>query len=164
MVTPHRLLIVEDDARLAALVSEFLGNYGFDVSVVESGTDAVAAFDRIRPDAVILDLMLPGLDGVGVCRQIRRHSHTPILMLTARADTYDQVAGLEIGADDYVLKPVEPRLLLARLRAILRRTTPPSIEASSLRDPRIVFGSLTIDDRSHEARWKGRALYLKTLE
>ncbi|MGD7201493.1 response regulator, partial [Ralstonia pseudosolanacearum] len=116
-----RVLLIEDDDRLAQLVSEYLGNYEFTVEVVRRGDIAVAAVREHRPALVILDLMLPHMDGMEVCRRIRAFSRVPVLILTARVDTYDQVAGLEIGADDYVLKPVEPRLLVARARALLRR-------------------------------------------
>lgn len=163
-MSPYRLLLVEDDVRLAALIAEFLGNYEFVVHVVGSGTDAVDRFGQLTPDVVILDLMLPGLDGVEVCRRIRNAARTPILMLTARADIYDQIAGLEIGADDYVLKPVEPRLLLARLRAILRRTAVESPAAEPTHPSRIVFGQLCIDELAREAQWKGKVLDLKTVE
>lgn len=158
----HKLLLIEDDQRLAALIDEFLSCYGFDVHVVGRGDTALAAFGQVQPDVVVLDLMLPGLDGVEVCRQIRQKASTPLLMLTARADTIDQIAGLEIGADDYVPKPVEPRLLLARLRAILRRGAPAAAndaQASQLR-----FGRLTIDLRSRDVRWQDQLVELKTTE
>ena len=119
-----KVLLIEDDDRLAQLISEYLGNYEFAVEVVRRGDIAVAAVREHEPALVILDLMLPHLDGMEVCRRIRGFSRVPVLILTARVDTYDQVAGLEIGADDYVLKPIEPRLLVARARALLRRALP----------------------------------------
>jgi two-component system OmpR family response regulator len=124
----------------------------------------LANYRQAAPDVVVLDLMLPGMDGVEVCRLIRQISNKPILMLTARADTIDQVAGLEIGADDYVLKPVEPRLLLARLRAIMRRSVDPipSIDLDKASQRR--FGKLHIDELSRDVRWKGRIVELKTTE
>ncbi|NRR30940.1 response regulator [Oxalobacteraceae bacterium] len=114
-------MLVEDDARLASLVSEYLAAYEFTVDVVVRGDLALARFQASLPELVILDLTLPGLDGMVVCRQIRQHSSVPILILTAREDMFDEVSGLEQGADDYINKPIQPRVLLARLRALLRR-------------------------------------------
>ena len=117
-----RILIVEDDRRLAELTQEYLhGNGGFEVSIESDGACAVERIIEERPDLVVLDLMLPGEDGLSICRRVRDRYDGPILMLTARADDLDQVLGLETGADDYVCKPVRPRLLLARIRALLRR-------------------------------------------
>lgn len=160
----HKLLLIEDDQRLASLVSEFLSRYGFDVHINGRGDTALAAFRRVQPDVVVLDLMLPGLDGVEVCRQIRQVAATPILMLTARVDTIDQITGLEIGADDYVAKPVEPRLLLARLRAILRRSAPAPVDTGEDRASQLCFGRLVIDLSSRDVRWQDQLVELKTTE
>jgi DNA-binding response OmpR family regulator len=116
-----RVLIVDDDPRLAALVSEYLGEAGFRVSVAPDGRNALERLARDPYDAVVLDLMLPDIDGLEVCRRLRGTADTPVLMLTARGDAMDRVVGLELGADDYLPKPFEPRELLARVRAILRR-------------------------------------------
>ncbi|MDP3480292.1 MAG: response regulator [Desulfoprunum sp.] len=115
------ILLVEDDRRLIELIQAYLVKQGFRVSTAERGDTAVEVILSSQPDLVILDLMLPGLDGFSVCRQIRPRYRGPILILTAREDDMDQVAGLEMGADDYVKKPIEPRVLLARIRALLRR-------------------------------------------
>jgi DNA-binding response OmpR family regulator len=155
----QKILLVEDDVRLSELVSEYLRRYGFDVVCVLRGDLAMQAIAREKPDVVVLDLMLPGLDGMDICRQIRRHSTLPVLMLTARADLVDQVAGLEIGADDYMLKPVEPRLLLARLRAILRRTTVGTPVATGAP---IRYGALQVDIAARQVSWKGREVDMKT--
>nr|WP_199043515.1 response regulator [Dyella sp. ASV24] len=160
----HKLLLIEDDQRLASLVSEFLSRYEFDVSICPRGDTAVAAFHEVSPVVVVLDLMLPGMDGVEVCRRLRQLSDTPIVMLTARADTMDQIAGLEIGADDYVLKPVEPRLLLARLRAVMRRHVSPERTEDASREHVTIFGGLRIDELSREVTWKGSVVELKTTE
>jgi DNA-binding response OmpR family regulator len=117
----ERVLVVEDDPRLAEMLSEYLGQAGFRVSVAPLGATALRVLEETDCDAVILDLMLPDMDGLNVCRQIRTSSDTPVLMLTARGDAVDRIVGLELGADDYLPKPFEPRELLARLRAILRR-------------------------------------------
>jgi two-component system, OmpR family, phosphate regulon response regulator OmpR len=117
----ERVLVVEDDPRLAEMLSEYLGQAGFRVTVAPLGATALRVLEETDCDAVILDLMLPDMDGLNVCRQIRTSSDTPVLMLTARGDAVDRIVGLELGADDYLPKPFEPRELLARLRAILRR-------------------------------------------
>jgi two-component system phosphate regulon response regulator OmpR len=146
-VTPH-ILIIEDDVRLAEMVSDYLGEAGFRVSVVDEGQAGLARLTREPYDALVLDLMLPDMDGLEVCRRLRAQSDTPVLMLTARGDTMDRVVGLEMGADDYLPKPFEPRELLARLRAILRRRQ--SGAANTLR-----FGRLEIERDSRTVRVDG---------
>jgi DNA-binding response OmpR family regulator len=116
-----RILLIEDDPRLAEMVSEYLGQAGFRVSVAGGGNEGLERLAREPFDALVLDLTLPDIDGLEVCRRLRARADTPVLMLTARGDAMDRVVGLEIGADDYLPKPFEPRELLARLRAILRR-------------------------------------------
>ncbi len=161
-----KVLLIEDDDRLAQLVSEYLGNYEFTVAVVRRGDTAVAAVREHQPALVILDLMLPHLDGMEVCRRIRAFSRVPVLILTARVDTYDQVAGLEIGADDYVVKPVEPRLLVARARALLRRSAPTlsTADPPASRDDTLVFGELVISPPNRTVTWRGQPVDLKTAE
>lgn len=121
-----RVLLVEDDPRLANLVRDYLQQQGYQVLIEGRGDRAIDRILRENPDLVILDLMLPGKDGLEICRSVRTGYTRPILMLTAREDDMDQVVGLELGADDYVKKPVEPRVLLARIRALLRRGVPNS--------------------------------------
>jgi len=116
-----RILIIEDDARLAAMVSEYLAESGFRVTARETGAEGLAALQREPFDALILDVMLPDRDGFALCSEIRAASDIPVLMLTARGEATDRVVGLELGADDYLPKPFNPRELLARVRAILRR-------------------------------------------
>jgi DNA-binding response OmpR family regulator len=145
--------LIEDDSRLAGMVSEYLGKAGFHVIHAENGARGLALHERQPVDVVILDLMLPDTDGLEVCRQIRARSDSPILMLTARGDPMDRVVGLEMGADDYLPKPFEPRELLARLRAILRRS-----RAGPRIGPRpdvLRFGRLEIDRGAREARLDG---------
>ncbi|MEL6180640.1 MAG: response regulator, partial [Myxococcota bacterium] len=122
--TTASILIVEDDPGLRGLLSEYLQARGFEVGTEGRGDRAVERIAQSKPDVVILDLMLPGLDGFEICREARRSYHGGILMLTASKAAADQMLGLELGADDYVLKPVDPRILLARLRALLRRLQP----------------------------------------
>ena len=144
-----RILLIEDDPRLAAMVSEYLGEAGFHVSTAAAGGAGLEQLGREPYDALVLDLMLPDIDGLEVCRQLRATSDTPVLMLTARGDTMDRVVGLEIGADDYLPKPFEPRELLARLRAILRRRQ--SSRASDV----LRFGRLEIDRDARVVRVDG---------
>jgi two-component system OmpR family response regulator len=155
-----RVMLVEDDARLAELVTEYLSGYEFEVQLVTRGDQALVRFDDIMPDVVILDLMLPGLDGMVVCRQLRAISEVPILILTAREDSYDEVSGLEQGADDFLNKPVQPRVLLARLRALLRRASArPTTDGQPL-----VFGALAITPSERGVKWRGEACVLSNTE
>lgn len=142
-----RILIVEDDQRLAELTAEYLQSNGFEVSVEGDGARAARRIVDSQPDLVILDLMLPGEDGLSICRRVRSQYPGPILMLTARSDELDQVQGLDLGADDYVCKPVRPRLLLARIQALLRRS-----EAVDNKRQDLAFGALRIDNRLREVR------------
>ena len=145
-----QVLIVEDDERLAELTRDYLQANGFDVAVEGDGAKAAARIVAEQPDLVILDLMLPGEDGLSICRKVRTQYNGVILMLTARSEDLDQVQGLDLGADDYVCKPVRPRLLLARINALLRRTEVPATgERQSLQ-----FGPLRVDNTLREA-WLG---------
>lgn len=156
----HKLLLVEDDARLAQLVTEYLTNYEFAVEVVTRGDEALERFKSFNPDVVVLDLMLPGLDGMVVCRQLRELGEVPILILTAREDSYDEVSGLEQGADDFVNKPVQPRVLLARLRALMRRTQARTAPENGM----IVFGALEIATSDRSVTWRGQPCVLSNTE
>lgn len=154
-----RILIVEDDERLADLTKEYLESNGLVVSVEGNGSHAVDRIVNEKPDLVVLDLMLPGEDGLSICRKVRPTYNGPILMLTARTDDLDQVLGLEMGADDYMSKPVRPRVLLARIRALLRRIKDVDNAAESAAQSnqdgdgptRLVFNNLTIDASMREA-------------
>ena len=162
------ILLVEDDRRLGDLVAKYLCRNGFDVFIERRGDTAPARIIKEVPDLVILDLMLPGMDGLEVCRSVRSRYQGPILMLTAREDDMDQVAGLEMGADDYVKKPVEPRVLLARVRALLRRSDK-VYEALSPNAPEkkkdlLVFGGLRLARSSRSVRIKGKSVILTTGE
>ena len=144
-----RILLIEDDPRLAEMVSEYLGQAGFRVAVAGSGNEGLERLEREPFDALVLDLTLPDIDGLEVCRRLRQRADTPVLMLTARGDAMDRVVGLEIGADDYLPKPFEPRELLARLRAILRRRSGPGA-GDVLR-----FGRVEIDRGARALRLDG---------
>ncbi|MEM6991058.1 MAG: winged helix-turn-helix domain-containing protein [Myxococcota bacterium] len=152
------LLLVEDDTALAGVVREYLRGHGFEVHVEGRGDRAAQAVRDVQPDLVILDLGLPGADGLSVCREIRAWYDKPILILTARGDATDQIVGLELGADDYIAKPVPPRLLLARVRSALRRqhAAPP---ASPVR-----VGELIVDPQSRSVTMRGQSVPLSTAE
>jgi len=152
-----RVLIVDDDLALAEMLGIVLSHEGLDVSHVADGSSAIAAFRDQRPDLVLLDVMLPGIDGLEVCRRIRAESGVPIVMLTAKTDTVDVVVGLESGADDYVVKPFKPQELIARIRARLRRGDEPEQE-------RLQVGDLTIDVAGHSVKRDGQVLNLTPLE
>lgn len=147
-MTP-RLLMIEDDRRLAQMVAEYLGQSGFEVAHAPDGEQGLEQLRLLQPQMVILDLMMPGIDGLEVCRRIRalpdELARTPVLMLTAKGDPMDRIIGLEIGADDYLPKPFEPRELLARVRAVLRRRGEPGAGAGTRVTPIMRFGSLEID-------------------
>jgi two-component system, OmpR family, phosphate regulon response regulator OmpR len=146
---PARILMIDDDPRLAAMVAEYLGEAGFRVSVAPAGRSGLERLAHDPYDAVVLDLMLPDMDGLEVCRRLRGSSDTPVLMLTARGDAMDRVVGLEMGADDYLPKPFEPRELLARVRAILRR------RGAGGRSSVLRFGRLEIDRDARCVRLDG---------
>lgn len=167
----HTLLLVEDDQRLSALITEYLHKQGLQVEVEYRGDKAVQRILDLQPDMVILDLMLPGMDGLSVCRQVRPQYPAPILMLTARDEDFDQVAGLEIGADDYVIKPVQPRVLLARIRSLLRRSSPthqaiqsPAAPASVPAKSLMQFGALKIHPAARKVLLDNVAIELTTRE
>jgi DNA-binding response OmpR family regulator len=152
------ILIVEDEDNIASLVTLYLQNEGFAVERVSDGEAALRAADRVRPSLVILDLMLPGIDGLEVCRRLRAQSGVPIIMLTARDEEPDRVVGLELGADDYVTKPFSPRELVARAKAVLRRGT------GELSHEPLRLGPVTVDGDRREVRVDGRAVALTAKE
>jgi two-component system, OmpR family, response regulator MtrA len=152
-----RVLVVDDDPALAEMLTIVLRGEGFDTAVVAEGNRALPALRELRPDLVLLDLMLPGINGIDVCKAIRAESGVPIVMLTAKSDTVDIVLGLESGADDYVVKPFKPKELVARVRARLRRTDSEPAEMLSI-------GDLTIDVPGHEVTRDGVAIQLTPLE
>ncbi len=166
--TQPYVIIVEDDERLAELTAEYLRNNGIRIDVIGDGNVAIDAIVDKQPDMVVLDLMLPGADGLEVCKSVRDKYKKPILMLTARTDDVDQVLGLEMGADDYVAKPVKPRVLLARIRALLRRSdnVDSHNDKSNLDNApnRLEFGELVIDNSAREVWLTGTAVDLTSAE
>lgn len=154
-----KVLLVEDDERLAALIAHFLEQHGYEVRSVHRGDLAMAVFVEFKPKVVVLDLMLPGQSGLHVCREIRSVSDTPIVILTAKEDDLDHILGLESGADDYLIKPIKPPVLLARLRALQRRQVPDSGVVSCME-----FGRLSIDRSCREVRLAGEIIEMTTME
>lgn len=152
-----KILVVDDDPGIGEVVQLFLRAEGFDTRVATSGPEALTAFDEYRPSLVLLDLNLPGMDGISVCRAIRETSGTPIVMLTARTESQDVIAGLEAGADDYVEKPFNEKVLVARIRACMRRPVPVSSAT-------LIVGDVTIDVRAHGVSRDGRPISLTPLE
>jgi two-component system response regulator MtrA len=152
-----RVLVVDDDAALAEMLGIVLRTEGFDSRVCPSGDKALAAFREYRPDVVLLDLMLPGRDGIDVCKEIRAESGVPIVMLTAKSDTVDVVVGLESGADDYVAKPFKPKELVARIRARVRKYDAVAPET-------LQIGDLDIDVAGHQVRRGDQVISLTPLE
>ena len=151
----EKILIVEDDSRLAEMLLEYLGQAGFGVTLAPLGATALQKLSEENFDAVVLDLMLPDMDGLNVCRQLRAKYDTPVLMLTARGDAVDRIVGLELGADDYLPKPFEPRELVARLRAIMRRRSGGTAGEGPLH-----FGRLQLDTAARAVRLDGKSCEL----
>jgi two-component system, OmpR family, response regulator MtrA len=156
-----RVLVVDDDSALAEMLGIVLRSEGFDPAFVADGSAALNAFRQAKPDVVLLDLMLPGLSGIDVCRQIRAESGTPIIMLTAKSDTVDIVIGLESGADDYVVKPFKPKELVARMRARLRQHEDLTAETLTIGPPDSL---VQIDVPAHQVTRSGEAIALTPLE
>lgn len=152
-----RILVVDDDPALAEMVGLVLEAEGYEVAFCGEGGRAFERFREERPDLVLLDVMLPGKDGIAVCREIRSESDVPIIMLTARTDTTDVVAGLEAGADDYITKPFKPEELMARIKTRLRRSEPAAVE-------HLLIGDLVIDVAGHEVRRGSTTIPLTPLE
>ena len=154
----HHVLIIDDDPKLNRLLTEFLTGFGYIVYTAVKPSEGLKELRCRQPDMVILDVMLPEMNGFDVCKKIRQESTVPVIMLTARGDPMDRIVGLELGADDYLPKPFEPRELVARIQAVLRRLKTPVAPS------RQTFGDLTIDPKKRNARIAGRAIGLSTNE
>jgi len=159
-VSATRVLVVDDEPMIREVLARYLEKEGFDVEVAEDGEQALAAFASTSPDLVLLDLMLPRIDGLEVFRRMRERSPTAVIMLTAKGEETDRVVGLELGADDYVTKPFSPREVVARVRAVLRRATPPATDPHRV----VVVGDLEIDGPRRELRRAGTPVRLTRKE
>ncbi|MEW6233276.1 MAG: response regulator transcription factor [Chloroflexota bacterium] len=158
MSNRRKIMVIDDEKKIVQLVKAYLERDGYKVLAAYDGQEALNLAQREKPDLVVLDLMLPGLSGLDVCRTLRQESDVPIIMLTARAEETDKLVGLELGADDYVTKPFSPRELVARVRAVLRRTEPtPTVE-------RVARGDITVDLVRHEAWVRGSLVPLTPTE
>jgi two-component system response regulator BaeR len=157
-MTQEHILIVEDEPKIAELLRDYLQEAGFRVSCLDRGDAVVAIVKKDPPTLLLLDIMLPGMDGKDVCREIRRFSNIPILMITAKVEEVDRLIGLELGADDYICKPFSPREVVARVKAVLRRVHSPSP------GPRLAVGPISLDDATRQVSVDGEALHLTPSE
>jgi DNA-binding response OmpR family regulator len=157
----EKILVVDDDKHIAELISLYLRKEGYETKEVYNGQTAIDMFPAYAPNLALLDLMLPGMDGYQLCREIRRISAVPIIMLTAKGETFDKVLGLELGADDYIVKPFEPKELIARIKAVLRRYEP---KGHADRANTVVLPNLTVNHTNYSAVYHGRQLELPLKE
>ena len=152
----QKILIVDDDVNICELLRIYLEKDGYSADVVTDGLKAIDAFNTYNPDIVLLDIMLPGLDGWQICREIRKFSQTPIIMLTAKGETFDKVLGLELGADDYITKPFETKEVVARIKAVLRRSNGNAPSADAIKE--VSFDKLVINLTNYELQVDGKAV------
>ena len=168
MTAKQKILIVDDDANIAELISLYLTKECFETMTVDNGEDAVKEFASFHPDLILLDLMLPGIDGYQVCREIRRDSQVPIIMLSAKGEVFDKVLGLELGADDYMIKPFDSKELVARVKAVLRRTfVPPASDAPDTvkqRGEYVEYPDLTINLTNYSVIYMGHSVEMPPKE
>ncbi|MBQ1275545.1 MAG: response regulator transcription factor [Cellulosilyticum sp.] len=157
-----KILVVDDDTNISELISLYLNKEGYETREVADGKLAIQVFEEYKPDLVLLDIMLPGADGYDVCKEIRKHNRTPIIMLTAKGEIFDKVLGLELGADDYMVKPFDPKELMARVKAVLRRNILP-IEEDKAKN-RIILDNLIIDKDNYSVTYEGNLVDLPPKE
>ncbi len=157
MIQKH-ILIIEDEAKIAAILKEYLEKSGYRATISGRGDQAVALVRKLSPDLMLLDLMLPGMDGMSICREVKKFSTIPIIMITAKVEEIDRLLGLEIGADDYICKPFSPREVVARVKAVLRRVHPESTENN------LSIGPIALDEAGYVAKVNGKALDLTPSE
>jgi DNA-binding response OmpR family regulator len=161
----QKILVVDDEPKMVKLVRTYLEGAGFQVVTAADGQQALAIFRHEQPDLIVLDLMLPGIDGLDVARTVRRSSEVPIIMLTAKAEETDRLIGLELGADDYMVKPFSPRELVARVRAVLRRAARATLDEPAFAAPPLIrVGELSLDLGRREARLAGRIVPLTAIQ
>ena len=152
----ERILIVDDDTNICELLRLYLEKDGFQTDIVTDGIKAIDVFNSVNPELVLLDIMLPGMDGWQICREIRKTSQTPIIMLTAKGETFDKVLGLELGADDYITKPFETKEVIARIKAVLRRSS--SVSSTTETTKEVNFDKLSINLTNYELKVDGKAI------
>ena len=158
MANKQKILIVDDDANIAELISLYLTKECFETKIVEDGEEALKEFQTFNPDLILLDLMLPGIDGYEVCREIRKTSSTPIIMLSAKGEIFDKVLGLELGADDYMIKPFDSKELVARVKAVLRRYKVPAATPANIapQSEYVEYPDLLINLTNYSVTYKGK--------
>jgi len=154
----NQILVVEDEPKIARILKDYLGNSGYQATLIAHGNEVIPQVKKSLPDLIILDIMLPGKDGIEICKEIRKFSTVPVIMLTAKADEIDRLIGLELGADDYICKPFSPREVVARVKAILRRVTPQQ------QKEKITCGDIHLDPVRHQATIKNSYLTLTPIE
>ena len=165
MAAKQKILIVDDDVNIAELISLYLNKECFDTKIVFNGEDALDAFETYQPNLILLDLMLPGMDGYQVCREIRAKSSTPVIMLSAKGEVFDKVLGLELGADDYIMKPFDSKEMVARVRAVLRRCQPSKPETPAAGKAKCVeYDGLTINLTNYSVVCDGRQVEMPPKE
>ncbi|WP_419661770.1 two component system response regulator [Desulfosarcina variabilis str. Montpellier] len=157
-MTAEHILVVEDEKKIADILNDYLTKEGFKVSLVGRGDEVIEEVKRISPALMLLDLMLPGLDGISICREIRKVSNLPIIMVTAKVEEIDRLIGLEIGADDYICKPFSPREVVARVKAVLRRARPSDVPQ------RLTLGPIVLDENTRQVTIEGSPLILTPSE
>lgn len=164
MSVKQKILIVDDDENIAELISLYLTKECFETETVHNGEDALKAFSSFAPDLILLDLMLPGMDGYQVCREIRKESAVPIIMLSAKGEIFDKVLGLELGADDYMIKPFDSKELVARVKAVLRRTFVPAAEEEKPKGNYVEYPDLIINQTNYSVFYMGHSLEMPPKE
>ena len=165
MIGKQKILIVDDDENIAELISLYLTKECFDTKIVYNGEEALTAFDSYQPNLVLLDLMLPGIDGYQVCREIRARSSTPVIMLSAKGEVFDKVLGLELGADDYIMKPFDSKEMVARVRAVMRRYQTARSEADSPEKAKCVeYEGITINLTNYSVTCDGQHIEMPPKE
>ena len=158
MAAKQKILIVDDDNNIAELISLYLTKECYDTEIVNDGEDALKAFESYRPNLILLDLMLPGIDGYQVCREIRGKSNVPIIMLSAKGEIFDKVLGLELGADDYIMKPFDSKELVARVKAVLRRFQPAKPDAHAADIKCVEYPDLVINLSNYSVLYQGQPI------
>ncbi len=164
MAAKQKILIVDDDVNIAELISLYLIKECFDTMIVNDGEEALSVFPTYQPNLVLLDLMLPGIDGYQVCRELRKDSSVPIIMLSAKGEIFDKVLGLELGADDYIIKPFDSKELVARVKAVLRRYQPVAQEAETPKGNYVEYPDLVINLTNYSVLYKGNSVEMPPKE